>query len=215
VQNLAESREFARQLHKRGAFKVLTKLVQSPEQRVVRFAAGALKNARDELDASPTGEEEDGPPSPLRRQATRALSRASSVLAASPLPLVRWGRNESPSKMRGGQPAPAAPSQSEVDAARHRRLQEDQELLPRTVWAATRLQAGARIIVARRRVGLTRQQYHAATTFQAAIRRKQQQQRVSVYWHDAGTRNEIQTRHTSCCACPCSRQCSRTRGSGD
>ena len=101
VQNLTENREFARQLAKRGTLKVLTRLLQSPQQRVVRFAAGALKNTREMLGAAAAPEEDDAPSleslyPTFERRATRALSRASSAL--SPL---RWNRSQSPSKLRG------------------------------------------------------------------------------------------------------------------
>ena len=50
VQNLAEDDEFARQLAAQGSLRVLQRLLKSPHQRIVDFAAGALKNAMDHLE---------------------------------------------------------------------------------------------------------------------------------------------------------------------
>lgn len=60
-QNLAEYAGFARVMQKRGTMTVLTRLLESPEPRVARFAEGALRNAEGSAPPPPPP-----PPSSLR-----------------------------------------------------------------------------------------------------------------------------------------------------
>jgi hypothetical protein len=85
-QNLAEDAAFSRVMQKRGTMKVLTRLLKHPQQRVVRFAAGAAKNLQDNIDAEEAAKAAREVPSHHPRPAPRrpAARRAAAVAAHQP-----------------------------------------------------------------------------------------------------------------------------------